>query len=183
MLISLVCAASLAACGGGSDADNSAASRSTHAQAVAAASARDAAAGIDLVQGPAPDLPQARTLVAAALPPTGPAAPLPTLATSALKVADGTGMVPLWPTSQDPIETTQFTLPDGTLVTRFGLVGRHRHARERGETWNEIGFGPNDTVDAQGNPVDKGPGNYLNFVKNYFKNRTWGVEIIDNSRV
>ncbi|MGO4702988.1 di-heme oxidoreductase family protein [Dyella sp. 2RAB6] len=96
---------------------------------------------------------------------------------------DGTGMVPLWPASQAPIESIQFTLPDGTLVTRFGLVGRNRHARERGEAWNELGYGPNDTVDANGNPLDKGPGHYLDFVKNYFKNRTWGVEIIDNSRV
>lgn len=113
-----------------------------------------------------------------------PSTPLPLLATSPFPYPhDGTGMVPLWPAWQPPIETTQFTLPDGTLVTRFGLVGRNRHARERGETWNEIGYGPNDTVDAAGNPVDKGPGHYLDFVKNYFKNRTWGVEIIDNSHV
>lgn len=92
-------------------------------------------------------------------------------------------MVPLWPASQEPIESTQFTLPDGTLVTRFGLVGRNRHARERGESWAEVGYGKNETVDAAGNPVDKGPGHYLDFVKNYFKNRTWGVEIIDNSHV
>lgn len=96
---------------------------------------------------------------------------------------DGTGMVPLWPAGPAPIESTQFTLPDGTLVTRFGLVGRNRHARERGESWAEIGYGKNETVDAAGNPVDKGPGHYLDFVKNYFKNRTWGVEIIDNSHV
>ncbi len=82
-----------------------------------------------------------------------------------------------------PLEGVQFTLPDGTLVTRFGVIGRSRHARERGEDWNEIGYGPNDTVDAAGNPVDKGPGAHLNFVANYFKNRTWGFEIIDNSRV
>ncbi|KAI1696914.1 f5/8 type C domain-containing protein [Ditylenchus destructor] len=84
---------------------------------------------------------------------------------------------------QAPIETLQFTLPDGTLVTRFGQRGVGRHGRERGEDWNEIGFGPNETVDANGNPVDKGPGNYMNFVANYFRNRTWGVEFIDNSRV
>jgi len=105
------------------------------------------------------------------------------VATSAVKFpASGAGLVPL-PTSAEPLESLQFTLPDGTLVTRFGLVGRARHARERGEDWNEIGFGPNDTVDAAGNPQDKGPGNYLTFVPNYFKNRTWGVEILDNSRV
>jgi CxxC motif-containing protein (DUF1111 family) len=96
---------------------------------------------------------------------------------------DGTGLVPLWPAVQAPLESTQFTLADGTLVTRFGLVGRNRHARERGESWNEIGYGKNETVDAAGNPADKGPGHYLDFVKNYFQNRTWGVEIIDNSRV
>jgi CxxC motif-containing protein (DUF1111 family) len=87
------------------------------------------------------------------------------------------------PAEQPPLEGVQFSLPDGTLVTRFGVIGRSRHARERGEDWNEIGYGPNDTVDAAGNPVDKGPGAHLNFVANYFKNRTWGFEIIDNSRV
>ncbi|ALV08779.1 di-heme oxidoredictase family protein [Roseateles depolymerans] len=82
-----------------------------------------------------------------------------------------------------PLEQVQFSLPDGTLVTRFGFVGRSRHARERGEDWAEIGYGTNDTVDANGKPRDKGPGAYLNFIANYFKNRTWGVEFIDNSRV
>ncbi|EKE84375.1 di-heme oxidoredictase family protein [Idiomarina xiamenensis] len=92
------------------------------------------------------------------------------------------GRQPL-PAPAEPIESLSFTLPDGTLVTRFGMVGRSRHARERGEAWNEIGFGANDTVDGQGNPVDNGPGAHLNFVANYFKNRTWGVEFIDNSNV
>jgi len=87
------------------------------------------------------------------------------------------------PAVKPPLEGIQFTLADGTLVTRFGVIGRSRHARERGEDWNEIGQGPNETVDAAGNPVDKGPGAHLNFVANYFKNRTWGFEIIDNSRV
>ncbi len=106
-----------------------------------------------------------------------------TLTTSPLAFpASGSGMVPL-PTSQEPLETTQFALADGTLVTRFGVRGLARHGRERGEEWNEIGYGPNETVDANGLPVDKGPGNYLTFVANYFKNRTWGFEIIDNSRV
>jgi CxxC motif-containing protein (DUF1111 family) len=85
--------------------------------------------------------------------------------------------------AQPPLETLQFTLPDGTLVTRFGMVGRSRHARERGEDWNEAGFGPNETADAAGNPLDKGPGAHLNFVANYFAFRTWGVEFIDNSKV
>jgi len=108
---------------------------------------------------------------------------LPALATSLVPFpANGDGLAAT-PASQAPLETVQFTLADGTLVTRFGLVGRSRHARERGEDWNEIGFGVNDTVDAAGNPQDKGPGAYLNFVANYFKNRTWGVEIIDNSKV
>ena len=108
---------------------------------------------------------------------------LPVLVTSPVKFPkNGTGMVPL-PTTSDPLETLQFTLADGTLVTRFGIRGLARHGRERGEDWNEIGYGPNDTVDAAGNPVDKGPGNFLTFVPNYFKNRTWGFEIVDNSRV
>jgi len=95
---------------------------------------------------------------------------------------DGAQLAPT-PPEKPPLEGLQFTLADGTLVTRFGVIGRSRHARERGEDWNEIGYGPNETVDAAGNPVDKGPGAYLNFVANYFKNRTWGFEIIDNSRV
>uniref|UniRef100_UPI00058B5040 discoidin domain-containing protein n=1 Tax=Ideonella sp. B508-1 TaxID=137716 RepID=UPI00058B5040 len=94
---------------------------------------------------------------------------------------NGAGLVS--PAPAPALETTQFKLADGTLVTRFGFVGRSRHGRERGEDWNEIGFGPNDTVDSAGRPQDKGPGAYLNFVANYFKNRTWGVEIIDNSGV
>ena len=109
---------------------------------------------------------------------------LPSTATSALKFpADGAGMAPL-PASAQPLESLQFTLADGTLVTRFGARGLARHGRERGEEWNEIGYGPNETVDpVTGLPQDKGPGNYLTFVPQYFKNRTWGVEIIDNSKV
>lgn len=108
---------------------------------------------------------------------------LPLMATAELPFpADGAALAPA-PTARPPLETVQFSLPDGTLVTRFGMVGRSRHARERGEEWNEIGFGINDTVDAAGKPVDKGPGAHLNFIANYFKNRTWGVEFIDNSRV
>ena len=96
---------------------------------------------------------------------------------------NGSGLTPL-PSFAQPLETLQFTLPDGTLVTRFGARGLARHGRERGEEWNEIGYGPNETIDpATGQAVDKGPGNYLTFVPNYFKNRSWGVEIIDNSRV
>ncbi|MYM84307.1 c-type cytochrome [Duganella sp. FT50W] len=109
---------------------------------------------------------------------------LGTSATSPMKFpASGAGWAPL-PASGEPIESLQFTLADGTLVTRFGARGLARHGRERGEEWNEIGYGPNETVDpVTGLPVDKGPGNYLTFVPQYFKNRTWGVEIIDNSRV
>jgi CxxC motif-containing protein (DUF1111 family) len=105
-------------------------------------------------------------------------------ATSPLKFpASGAGWAPL-PAAANPTETLQFTLPDGTLVTRFGARGLARHGRERGEEWNEIGYGPNETVDpVTGLPADKGPGNYLTFVPQYFKHRTWGVEIIDNSRV
>ncbi|HEY0586603.1 MAG TPA: di-heme oxidoredictase family protein [Pseudoduganella sp.] len=105
-------------------------------------------------------------------------------ATSALRFpASGENLLPL-PAAASPLETLQFTLSDGTLVTRFGARGFARHGRERGEDWNEIGYGPNETVDpVTGQPVDKGPGNYLTFVPQYFKNRTWGVEIVDNSRV
>ncbi|OBV38676.1 di-heme oxidoredictase family protein [Janthinobacterium psychrotolerans] len=109
---------------------------------------------------------------------------LPSTATSALKFPiDGSALQPL-PSAREPLETLQFSLPDGTLVTRFGARGLARHGRERGEEWNEIGYGPNETIDpVTGLAVDKGPGNYLTFVPQYFKNRTWGVEIIDNSKV
>lgn len=108
---------------------------------------------------------------------------LPEAPTSALRYpANGNGWTPL--PGNDAIESLQFSLPDGTLVTRFGARGLARHGRERGEEWNEIGYGPNETVDpATGLPQDKGPGNYLTFVPQYHQNRTWGVEIIDNSRV
>jgi CxxC motif-containing protein (DUF1111 family) len=97
--------------------------------------------------------------------------------------ASGSGLAPL-PSYAQPLESTSFTLADGTLVTRWGARGVGRHGRERGEDWNEIGYGPNETVDpVTGLAVDKGPGAYLIFVANYFKNRTWGLEIIDNSRV
>ncbi|MCX2865761.1 discoidin domain-containing protein [Paucibacter sp. PLA-PC-4] len=109
---------------------------------------------------------------------------LPLLATSPYPLPRaGATPQPLFQ-AQAPLETLQFTLPDGTLVTRFGARAMGRHGRERGEEWNEAGYGPNETVDpVTGAPVDKGPGAYLPFVPQYFKNRTWGMEIIDNSRV
>jgi len=76
---------------------------------------------------------------------------LSTMSTTALAFpADGSALAPA-AAVQPPLETVQFSLPDGTLVTRFGMMGRSRHGRERGEDWNEIGFGVNDTVDAAGN--------------------------------
>lgn len=106
-----------------------------------------------------------------------------TSATSAWSYpANGQGLTPL-PSVAQPSEATQFRLADGTLITRFGARAMARHGRERGEDWNEVGFGPNDTIDATGAPQDKGPGSHLTFVPQYFQNRTWGMEIIDNSRV
>lgn len=134
--------------------------------------------------GDQPELPASSSSSAQAVSSAGSKQPLPTLNTSALPApTSGDGLKPLLPVAQEPLESTRFTLPDGTLVTRFGVVGRHRHARERGEAWGEVGYGKNETVDSAGNPLDDGPGHYLDFVKNYFKKRTWGVEIIDNSRV
>lgn len=108
---------------------------------------------------------------------------MPVLHTSYIEYPlSGSGRVPL-PAPAQPLETVRFTLADGTLVTRFGMTGRSRHARERGEEWNEYGYGLNETVYADGSPRDKGPGAHLNFVANYFQNRTWGVEFIDNTNV
>ena len=71
---------------------------------------------------------------------------------------DGSRLAPL-PAAAEPLETLQFTLADGTLVTRFGARGLARHGRERGEDWNEIGYGPNETVDpATGLPRRQGAG-------------------------
>ena len=180
----LLAAASLTACGGGSTAPESRRVNADVAQRITTSSEAESAADLSALTESPPSLPEPNNNATAASPLSGAPALLPVLTTSALAFpASGKGLVPLLPATQEPIESTQFTLPDGTLVTRFGLVGRHRHARERGETWNEIGYGKNETVDSKGNPVDQGPGHYLDFVKNYFKNRTWGVEIIDNSRV
>lgn len=108
---------------------------------------------------------------------------MPVLTTSPIAYPlSGAGRIPL-PAPVQPLETVRFSLPDGTLVTRFGMTGRSRHARERGEEWNEYGYGLNETVNADGSPMDKGPGAHLNFVANYFQNRTWGVEFIDNTNV
>ena len=109
---------------------------------------------------------------------------VPTMTTSVHPFpTSGADLAPL-PAAAEALESLQFTLPDGTMVTRFGARGMARHGRERGEEWNEIGYGLNETIDlSTGLPRDKGPGNFLSFVPQYFKNRTWGVEIIDNSRV
>ena len=186
-----VAVASLTACGGGGGSGGSGNPDTPPASAPAPAPTPAPTTGAPApapapAPGPAsePDLPPDPTSTPPAAPAAGPVVELPTLTTSALPVpTSGAGYVPLLPASQAPLETVQFTLADGTLVTRLGVVGRGRHARERGEDWNEIGYGSNATVDANGNPVDKGPGHYLDFVVNYFKNRTWGIEIIDNSRV
>jgi len=177
-----VAVAALAACGGGSGGYGS--SPAPVGGPPPASTPTQAPAPGPVAAAPEPDLPPDPTSTPPAAPASGPIADLPTLTTSALPVpSSGADLVPLLPASQEPLETVQFTLADGTLVTRLGVVGRGRHARERGEDWNEIGYGKNETVDANGNPVDKGPGHYLDFVVNYFKNRTWGIEIIDNSRV
>jgi len=134
----------------------------------------------DVDGGGAPD---SRPAAATPASTTGVADPTPPATSSPFPVpADTAHPVPLFG-PQPPIETLQFSLPDGTLVTRFGNRALARHARERGEEWNEAGYGPNETVDDQGRPVDKGTGAYLGFVPNSFRNRTWGLEIIDNSRV
>jgi len=183
-----VAVAALAACGGGSggsaSSDPAGAPPPAQAPTPAPSPSSPAPAPGPVAAAPEPDLPPDPTSTPPAAPASGPAADLPTLVTSALPVpTSGANYVPLLTAGQPPLETVQFTLADGTLVTRVGVVGRGRHARERGEDWNEIGYGTNDTVDANGNPQDKGPGHYLDFVVNYFKNRTWGIEIIDNSRV
>ena len=178
-----VAVASLSACGGGSGGSGSPQSGGGTPPASAPTPGPAPAPG-PVAAAPEPDLPPDPTGTPPAAPASGPPVALPTLTTSALPVpTSGADFVPLLPASQDPLETVQFTLADGTLVTRVGVVGRGRHGRERGEDWNEIGYGTNDTVDATGNAVDKGPGHYLDFVVNYFKNRTWGIEIIDNSHV
>ncbi|WP_444944258.1 di-heme oxidoredictase family protein [Microbulbifer sp. ZKSA006] len=72
---------------------------------------------------------------------------------------------PLFAIDTEVIEQTQYTEPDGTLVTLMGARPTERHARERGEAWDE---------------PDSGPGRYLTFPPFYFQNRTFGLEIRDN---
>jgi CxxC motif-containing protein (DUF1111 family) len=63
------------------------------------------------------------------------------------------------------------------------MAAHWRRRRRRRRHWRRCSYGPNDTSDAAGKPLDKGPGAHGNFVANYFAFRTWGVEIIDNSKV
>jgi CxxC motif-containing protein (DUF1111 family) len=158
-------------------------SSSVAASASSSSAASDPGLGVD---NPAdvPKLPDSSSSVKSSVSSAGTKTPLPTLTTSPIPApTSGDNLKPLLPAAQEPLESTRFTLADGTIVTRFGVVGRHRHARERGEAWGDKGYGDNETVDSAGNPLDDGPGHYLDFVKNYFKKRTWGVEVIDNSRV
>lgn len=72
--------------------------------------------------------------------------------------------VPLYPAGTQLIEQIQYREPDGTLVTLMGARPTERHARERGEAWDE---------------PDQGPGRYFTFPTFYFQNRTFGLEIRD----
>jgi CxxC motif-containing protein (DUF1111 family) len=71
---------------------------------------------------------------------------------------------PLFAANTQPVETIQYTEPDGTLVTFMGMRPTDRHARERGEPWTD---------------PDAGPGHYFTFPTFYFQNRTFGLEIRD----
>jgi len=95
-------------------------------------------------------------------PPTIPTAPAPdpTPAPNPTPpVASPVGYTALtWPEQQP---STQYTLADGTLVTRIGGRTRDRHAREQPE------------VAGQGDP-------YTNFAAHYFERRTHEVVIYEN---
>lgn len=80
-----------------------------------------------------------------------------TLATSAVPFPPSGAGLAAEGAEKPPLEVLQFKLADGTLVTRWGVRAGGRHGRERGEAWNEIGYRNNETVDAAGAPVDKGP--------------------------
>ena len=73
--------------------------------------------------------------------------------------------VPLFAAGTKVVEQVQYTEADGTLVTYVGFRPTPRHAREGGEEWT--------------NPVDAGPGHYLQFSTFYFQNRTFGLVIRD----
>ncbi|SEK28564.1 CxxC motif-containing protein, DUF1111 family [Stigmatella aurantiaca] len=72
---------------------------------------------------------------------------------------------PLYPPGTSITEQIQYREADGTLVTFMGARPTERHARERGERWDE---------------PDKGPGRYFTFPTFYFQNRTFGLEIRDH---
>ncbi|WP_224365608.1 di-heme oxidoreductase family protein [Hyalangium versicolor] len=75
-----------------------------------------------------------------------------------------TDYVPLYPAGTQVVEQIQYREADGTLVTLAGFRPTNRHARERGEPWDQ---------------PDVGPGNYFTFPTWYFQNRTYGLLIRD----
>jgi CxxC motif-containing protein (DUF1111 family) len=72
--------------------------------------------------------------------------------------------LPLFAAGTPMVEQIQYTEPDGTLVTLAGFRPTNRHARERGEAWDE---------------PDVGPGNYFTYPTWYFQNRSFGLMIRD----
>ena len=97
------------------------------------------------------------------VPPT-PARP-PTVATAVDPSLGISSYYPLFAFGTPMTEQLQYREADGTLVTLMGMRPTERHARERGEDWNE---------------PDKAPGRYLTFPSAYFQNRTYGIEIRDH---
>ena len=89
-----------------------------------------------------------------------------------------TDYVPLFAAGTAPLEQIQYTEADGTLVTRAGYRPTHRHARERGEYWYN---GGDFDVASGPNAVDVGPGDYFTWPELYFQFRTFGLLIRDGT--
>lgn len=153
LLVSI--AAVIAACGGGSGGSAGGSTQSPATGTSPADSSGDVAIEEPSNTGTDRDAPNP-------VPPT-PARPA-TVATAIDPSFGISSYYPLFAFGTPMTEQLQYREADGTLVTLMGMRPTERHARERGEDWNE---------------PDKGPGRYLTFPSAYFQNRTYGIEIRD----
>jgi CxxC motif-containing protein (DUF1111 family) len=102
--------------------------------------------------------------------------PIPTTNNVIAEPVGAEGYTPLFADGTPVMEHTQYSEPDGTLVTVAGFRPVDRHAREAGEPWFKSEA---DNAAGNWNQVDEGPGRYLTFPTFYFQNRTMSLVIRD----
>lgn len=102
--------------------------------------------------------------------------PIPSLSNIVAEPVGAEGYTPLFAAETSVIEHTQYSEPDGTLVTVAGFRPVERHAREAGEPWFNSEA---DNAVGDWNQLDQGPGRYLTFPTFYFQNRTMSLVIRD----